>query len=207
MMDMFGIAPAALSIEGSATGTSLRAIADASTSGAIPVRDQSPTNDDAAVEDDPWDGYDTPRPDPPTKVKIIRGEEWICPKHGPMCSPGICEARERVDRDERWQKEHEERVKNKREWMEKKERKARMREMELARAEGRELPHRDQPVSLLNGPRGPSSSSETEEDGDGSHDEGAKLIAAVKEENAYLTRTGLFTRFVALPCRKSRLSG
>jgi hypothetical protein len=87
----------------------------------------------------------TPRPDPPTKVKKRRGDEWICPKHGPMCIPGICTVRARVVREERWQKEREERAENRRKWIERKERKARKREMKLARAEGRELLHRDQP--------------------------------------------------------------
>ncbi|KAF8504914.1 hypothetical protein F5888DRAFT_1659848 [Russula emetica] len=175
MMAIFGTAPRALSVEGNATGTPRGATAGASTSGAIPVRDQSRADGEAAVEDDPWDGYNAPRPDPPTKVKKRRGEEWICPKHGPMCIPGICTVRAGVDRDERWQKEREERAENKRKWKERKEKKERKREMELARAEGGELPHRDQPPPLVNGPRGPSSRSgtdtDTEGNGDDSHDQ------------------------------------
>jgi hypothetical protein len=155
MMAIFGTVPKASSIEGSATGTPHGATAGPSTSGAIPVRDQSRANGEAAVEDNPWDGYNTARPDPPTKVKQKRGDEWICPEHGPMCIAGICTVRPRVDRDERWQKEREERAENKRKW---KERKARKREMELARAEGRELPCRDQLAEV---------------NGDGSHDQGA----------------------------------
>lgn len=158
MMAIFGTVPKASSVEGSATGTPRGATAGPSTSGAIPVRDQSHADDEAAVEDNPWDGYNTARPDPPTKVKQRRGDEWICPEHGPMCPPGICTVRARVDRDERWQKEREERAENKRKWKERKERKARRREMEVARAEGRELPHRDQPA---------------EGNGDGPHDQGA----------------------------------
>jgi hypothetical protein len=79
----------------------------------------------------------TPRPEPPTKVKKRRGDEWICPKHGPMCIPGICAVRARVVCEERWQKEREERAENKRKWIEWKERKARKREMKLARECGR----------------------------------------------------------------------
>jgi hypothetical protein len=96
-----------------------------------------------------------------------------------MCVPGICTVRERVDRDERWQKDREERAENKRKWMKRKERKARRREMKLTRAEGRELLHRDQPARLVNDPRRPSSRSRTEGNGGGSHDQGAILIAAV----------------------------
>jgi hypothetical protein len=168
MMAIFGIAPAASSVEDSAT-----------TSGAIPVRDQSRVNCEAAVEDDPWDGYNTPRPDPPTKVKKRRGDEWICPQHGPMCSPGICTVRAGVERDERWQKEREERAENKRKWMEWKERKEQDRE-----AEGHELPRHDQPALLVNGPWGPRGRSRAEGNGDCSHDQGAILIAEVEEKNA-----------------------
>ncbi len=114
MMAIFGTAPKASSVESSATGTPRRATVGASTSGATPVRDESRANDDATVEDNPWDGYYTPRPDPPIRVKKRRGDDWICPKHGPMCIPGICTVRERVDRDERWQEEREERAENKR---------------------------------------------------------------------------------------------
>lgn len=99
--------------------------------------------------------------------------------------------REQVDRDERWQREREERAENKRKWMERKERK---REMKLARAKGRELPHRDQPARLVNGPREPNIRSRTGEDGDGSHDHGAMLYSSCPSE-----ATGLPTRSVALP--------
>lgn len=172
MMDIFGAAPKASSVESGAT-------IGASTSGAIPVRDQSRANGEATIEDNPWDGYNTPRQDPPSKVKKRRGEEWICLQHGPMCNPGICTVRAQVERDERWQKEREERAENKRKWMERKERKARKRDMELATAEGYELPQRDEPARLVNVPRGPRSGSRTEGNGDGSHDQGAIFIAAV----------------------------
>jgi len=71
----------------------------------------SHANDDPVVEDNPCN---TPRPDTATKVKERRGDDRICPQHGPMCIPGICKARERVDRDKRWQKERKEREENKR---------------------------------------------------------------------------------------------
>jgi len=182
MMFIFGTAPKVSSVEGSATGTPRGATADAFTSGAIPVRDQSRADGEAAVEDNPWDEYDTPRPNSLAKMKKRRGDECICSKHGPMCIPGICTVREQVDRDERCQKQREEKAENKGKWMERNERKARKREMKLARAEGRELPHRDQPACLVNGPRGPSSSSGTEGNGDGSHDQGSLRVCTERPD-------------------------
>jgi sRNA-binding protein len=92
-----------------------------------------------------------------------------------MCIPGICTARAR--HDERRRKEGEERAQaqNKRKRKAQKERK---REMKLARTEGRELLHRDQPARFVtvNGPRWPTNRSKTEVNGDGSHDQGAILI-------------------------------
>jgi len=95
----FSITPSKQERPGATTG--------ASTSGAIPVRDQSRANSEATIEDNPWDGYNTPRQDPPSKVKKRRGEEWICLQHGPMCNPGICTVRVRVEHDERREKERE----------------------------------------------------------------------------------------------------
>jgi hypothetical protein len=40
-------------------------------------------------------------------VKKIGEEEWICSEHGPTCTPSICEARGRVERDEHRKKEQE----------------------------------------------------------------------------------------------------
>ena len=53
--------------------------------------------------------------------------------------------------------------------------------MKLTRAEGRDLPHRGQPARLVNSPRELSSRSRTEANVDGSHDQGAILIAAVAQ--------------------------
>lgn len=174
MMAIFGNAPKASSVESSATGNPRSATTGASTSGAIPVHDQSHANGEATFEDNPLDRYSTPRPDPPTKVKIRRGDEWICLQHGPMCSPGICTARARVDRDERWKSAKDGRRMSENGWRGRRGR--REREMKLARAEGRELPHHDQLTYLVNVPRGPSNKSETKGNADGSHDQGAILI-------------------------------
>jgi hypothetical protein len=67
--------------------------------------------------------------------------------------------------------------------MERKERKERKRKrkMKLTRAESRDLPQRDQPTRLVNSPREPSSRSRAEANVDGSHDQGAILIAAVAQ--------------------------
>ena len=88
MIAIFVIAPKASPVEGSASGTLLGATASASTSGAFPV-DHSFANREASVEDNPWGGYNTPRPDPLTKVKKRHRDEWICPEHGPMCILGF----------------------------------------------------------------------------------------------------------------------
>lgn len=48
-------------------------------------------------------------------------DEWICPEHGAMCSPKICEAYARVETEERWEMEHEKRAKAKRERQERRE--------------------------------------------------------------------------------------
>lgn len=158
MMAIFGTAPKASSVEGGATGILGGSTTGTSTPGAIPIRDQSRTHGEPAVEDNPWDGYNMPRPDPPTKVIKRHGDEWVCPKHGPMCIPGICTVRARVERDERWQKEREERAENKRKWTERKERKERKREIELARVEAVEgCEHRDHAARLVNGPSASSS--------------------------------------------------
>jgi hypothetical protein len=40
-----------------------------------------------------------PRPDPPTKVKKRRRDEWTCPQHGPMCIPLGAEQQEQDRRE------------------------------------------------------------------------------------------------------------
>ncbi|KAI0253687.1 hypothetical protein BJV78DRAFT_1191288 [Lactifluus subvellereus] len=52
------------------------------------------------------------------QTRIRRGkEDWFCIEHGPMCSPGICKARAKHERDIRWAEEKEEREKQKEERM------------------------------------------------------------------------------------------
>jgi hypothetical protein len=53
----------------------------------------------------PWATYGAHRQELPTKVQK-RGE-WSCNLHGPLCKPGICKERARVERDERMRIERE----------------------------------------------------------------------------------------------------
>jgi hypothetical protein len=64
--------------------------------------DYDPWNPPAGTEN-LWEGYDTPRLEPPTKPK--KNGEWMCSQHGSLCSPGICQERGRFERDERMNKE------------------------------------------------------------------------------------------------------
>jgi hypothetical protein len=188
MMDIFGAAPNPDSVGDTPRGTEQ----GASIPGAVPVQDQSHVEGEAAVEDNPWDGYDAPRPDPLREKR--KGEDrWFCPQHGPLCSPGICTARARVERDERWQKEREEREENKRRWKERRGRRPRR------RPDGQEAPRGDQPAHLANGPRGASSTRGSGSEAEGSFDQGAMLFERASEMNIYLTRIGILTRFVAHP--------
>ena len=68
--------------------------------------DYDPWNPPAGTEN-LWEGYDTPRLEPPTKVQ--KNGEWTCPQHGSLCSPGICKERGRVERDKRMRDEREKR--------------------------------------------------------------------------------------------------
>jgi hypothetical protein len=72
-------------------------------------RDWTPAGGDELESENPWEGYDAPRWEAPTKVNIKGGEEWICPEHGSTCNPGICKACARVEAMRRWAKEHEKR--------------------------------------------------------------------------------------------------
>jgi hypothetical protein len=203
MVNMFGIVPNPAFARSS--GTPRGTEEGPSSPGVIPVRDQSRAADGkAAVEDNPWDGYDAFRPDPPTRVKKRGDDEWICPQHGPMCNPGICKALARVERDERWRKEREEREEATRKRKEAREMRARRRGTKLTRADGRGVPRSDRPRRLANGPRRGASSSGSETEGDGGHDQGAILIERANEVNIYLTCSGLLTRFVAVPYGKFR---
>ena len=209
MMNLFGIAPNPAFVRSS--GTSRGTEEGPSTPETVPIRDQSRADGKAPVEDNPWDGYDAFRPDPPTRVKKRGKEKWICPQHGPMCNPGICKERGKVDRDDRWRKEREEREDAKRKRKEAREARARGRGRgrKPTRAEGPKVLRGDQPARLGNGPRrgaSSSSSSGSEAEGDGRHDQGAILIEQVNEININLTCIGFLTRSVALPYGKPRPS-
>lgn len=115
---------------------------------------------------DPWNGYDAPKWEPPTKINTKGGEKWECPVHGPLCNPGICKARAKVELERRREKEQEERREAKRRREEKWERERKKKENREARAAGRELPH-DLPPHLAGGSEsgsgsGSSSGDETE---------------------------------------------
>jgi hypothetical protein len=104
------------------------------------TRDWTPADGkDEDDTDNPWEGYDAPRWEPPTRVNIKGGEEWICPEHGPTCNPGICKARARLEAQRRREKEIEERDEAKRKRRERRERRE-MKERKKAQAEGREVP-------------------------------------------------------------------
>ena len=97
---------------------------------------------------EPWIGYDAPKWEAPTKInrKGPEREEWQCPDHGPMCNPGICKERARIERERRQLKEHEDRMEKKRARIEKQE-KRKLREAEkLAKAEE----GYDQPLHFAN---------------------------------------------------------
>ena len=141
--------------------------------------------DNGITEDDPkpWNGYTATKWEPPTKInrKGPDREEWKCPDHGPMCNPGICKERARIERERRWLKEHEERMEKKRERDDKREQKRLKDERKLARAEGTY----DQPPQFANRQRstnGSDSSSSnsdstgSETDRDGSRNGGVSLV-------------------------------
>lgn len=117
LADLFDIAPRAASVR---SGGRPSVVDTHGTT--IPVGDQAFTGGEAESEENVWDDYYMPRMDPQTSAKK-RGEEvWICPEHGPTCTPGICMARGRVESADRWRKEQEARQKAGRERQEEKER-------------------------------------------------------------------------------------
>ncbi|KAH9058216.1 hypothetical protein EDB87DRAFT_1578208 [Lactarius vividus] len=71
---------------------------------AAPVSDQSQAGDAATV----WEDYAKPREKEPPKE-----DEWDCPMHGPLCKPGICEERARVEREKRQSDERKKREEEK----------------------------------------------------------------------------------------------
>jgi hypothetical protein len=121
LADHFGIAPGAASVtnggipSGTDEGTEMH--------GADPTRDVTCAYGEAAIVENPWDGYDAPRSDPPV-VRNRHDGIWICPMHGPTCSPKICKEFGLLERNERWKKEQEERDERRRKRQEKKERRA-----------------------------------------------------------------------------------
>jgi len=122
LADMFDNAPSAASVRGG--GRPCCVDEGANTDRAISVGDQSRAYCEMAIKESTWVGYDAPRSDPQIGVKKIGEEEWICPELGPTCTPGICEARRLVERDERWKKEQEARQEAKRKRQEEKEERA-----------------------------------------------------------------------------------
>ena len=71
-------------------------------------------------------------------MKKRGGEEWICPEHGPTCTPGIYDARGgQFGRDEGWKKEQEVRQEARRGRQEEREKRARKKAQRAAdKAEG-----------------------------------------------------------------------
>lgn len=102
------------------------------THGNNPARDPTRAGGEAAIVEKPWDGYDAARADPPIRVKKRGDEEWICPVHGPTCTPKICKALGRVEIDERRKKEQEERDEKRKIRREKNERKAQRKALKAA---------------------------------------------------------------------------
>jgi hypothetical protein len=108
------------------------------------ARDWTPVGGEDEDEDDienPWDRYDAPRWEPLVRFNTKDMEKWICPEHGPTCSPGICTVRARVEAMRRRVKEHEERREARRKRQEKWKKAEERRERKKAEAEGREVSH------------------------------------------------------------------
>jgi hypothetical protein len=114
----------------------------------------------------------------PTKINIKGGEEWSCPEHGPMCNPGICKLRARLESERRRQKEVKDREEAKKKRLEKWKKQAEKKERKLARAEGREVSSYDPPPHLASyryrgAGSGSGSGSGSESEDDGSKDSGS----------------------------------
>jgi hypothetical protein len=158
---------------------------------AYPTRDQPPHNYGEAVGDlNPWIEYKTPKWELPTKINRVGDEDWECPDHGPMCNPGICKERARVELERRWAKEREERAEKKRKWFEKKANDVKKKERRLARDEADEAVEvpRDQRSngrsrgSSDSTSSGSSSGNTSESEEDGSHDRGMWSIVADRND-------------------------
>ncbi|KAH8984208.1 hypothetical protein EDB86DRAFT_163377 [Lactarius hatsudake] len=73
---------------------------------AVTVSDQSQAGDTATM----WEDYAKPRErELPAKLE----GEWDCPQHGPLCKPGICKERARVEREKRQSDERKKREEEK----------------------------------------------------------------------------------------------
>ncbi|KAH9018786.1 hypothetical protein EDB83DRAFT_2570317 [Lactarius deliciosus] len=129
-----------------------------------------------------WEGYDAPRLEPPTRVQ--KKGEWTCPKHGSLCSPGICKERARVERDRRMRDEREkwEEERTLREVRRAEEELKRERKRAKATGEGVD----ELPPHLRENTSSSSSSSSSGSDSDTSHDEGTASLTTVLT-HAYLT--------------------
>ena len=136
------------------------------THGNNPARDPTRAGGEAAIVEKPWDGYDAARADPPIRVKKRGDEEWICPVHGPTCTPKICKALGRVEIDERRKKEQEERDEKRKIRREKNERKAQ---------------------------RKPQKAADVVE-GDVSRDQGVILVATVRPDTSDFALLGLHSQ-------------
>ena len=116
---------------------------------------------EASVNNNLWEGYDAPRQDTPTGIRRVKipGEEggkedWLCAEHGPMCSPGICKARAKHERDIRWAKEKAKRDEERARRAAVRERNNRRRAQREAREAERDGAPRDKPPRRANISRG-----------------------------------------------------
>lgn len=100
------------------------------------THDETPADDEDDIDaENPWEGYGDPRWDPPTKVNIKGGEEWICPEHGASCNPGICKARASLEAMRRKEKERDERLEARRKLEEKRRKRDEKRARKQAQAD------------------------------------------------------------------------
>jgi hypothetical protein len=147
LADHFGSAPGVASVTNGGIPSGIDEGTE--THGNNPARDLTRVDDEVAIVEKPWDGYDAARADPPIRVKKRGDEEWICPVHGPTCTPKICKALGRVESDERRKKEQEERDEKRKIWREKKESKAQRKAQKAADVVEVDDVSRDQGVILV----------------------------------------------------------
>ena len=141
MKDMFDCAPRASSVRNNTHLHEVEEEDDDYLAWAYPeavqttTRNRIPTGDESGVK--PWDGYYDSRWEPPTKVNIKAGKEWICETHGPTCNPGICRTRRALEKARQDQEVRDKRLKDKEERLARQSKIREKRERKLA-AEGRE---------------------------------------------------------------------